>query len=120
VMWWPALLMLAACPQDARNPECVTVPKHEAAAALQCVAADLPECLQGRHLDDQLCEVDKHELAGQRDAARERVDKLQHLLDTIPTPPPPVVAWYEKPEFVVPTTVAVTLVTLHLLGQLSP
>jgi hypothetical protein len=106
-------LVASPCTQNTAEPSCVAVPTSEAAIALQCVSADLPECERLRVLDAERCEVDKVEIAGALDSAEQRADELSRLLDEAPLPP--AVPWYAKPEFVAPAAVAVTLLAVRYL-----
>ena len=98
------VLVSAPCSQNPAEPLCVNLPKDEAATALQCVAADLPECIQGRYLDGQACAVDVQLLRETLEASTTRNASLQALLDKAPLPPP--VPWYERPAVVAVATTA--------------
>ena len=104
-----ALLVSATCPQPVDRPDCVSVPLAEAATALKCVGADLPQCQQDREYDYQRAEAEKIELAETVATERRRADALDVLLAECARLDPPTAPWYERPWVVATVSVAVTV-----------
>lgn len=81
------------------------VPHDQARAALTCLRADLPECVEqaALHAQDLAAEL----MAAKADARnqRKRADALSALLDAAVTPPAPAPEWWQSSAFVVTVSV---------------
>lgn len=105
----------AECPDLPDRPDCMSVPTAEAAAALQCIDADLPRCELMADADRRTSEAVVEELRTRLEAERRRADALDKLLDRCTEPEPP--AWYERPWFVASVSVVATVAVVVAARQ---
>ena len=76
----------------------VLIPAEVALKCATCVKVELPTCRSKTKAADALCATKTARLSEEREAERERGDKLAARLAQR-AEPPPVVEWYEHPVF---------------------